>query len=105
MSWGCDCEFLEAQRKEAYAERNRCVALIARMAIARGFEAGLGKHTKEGGRDVWENTVFIDLPSGQVLWHISSSDLPMFDFLGKYKGEWDGHTAQEKEKRILNPNL
>lgn len=91
-------------QKDMYlSERNRGVALIARMAIALGLPAGLGRHEEEDKDwdDDWRNIVFIDLPTGQVSWHIHDSDLPMFEFLGQYRGQWDGHTTEEKYQRVL----
>ena len=47
----------------------------------------------------------MDLPNGQVSWHIPDSELPLFDFLFPYAGEWDSHTAEEKYERVVNPGL
>ena len=60
--------------------------------------------------------VFIDLPTGQVSWHIHDSEFPMFDHLQWhprasternkwYSGKkaapiWDGHTTEEKYERL-----
>lgn len=94
---------LVQQKDNAYAERNKCVALIARMAIALGLRAGLGRHEEEdkSWEDDWRNIVFVDLSSGQVSWHIHDSDLPMFEFLPQYNGTWDCHTTEEKYQRVL----
>lgn len=110
MSTGTMTEYEASliQKDAAYAERNKCVALIARMAIALGLTAGLGKQHSEEDKDWeadWRNIVFVDLPSGQVSWHIHDSDLPMFEFLGQYNGVWDGHTTEEKYSLVLNPGL
>lgn len=96
---------LVEQKDSVYAERNKCVALIARMALALGLEAGLKEHEGENWDDDWRNIVFIDLPSGQVSWHIHDSELPLFWFLSEYKGEWDGHTTEEKYRRVIESNL
>lgn len=105
MSDGAMTEYEAAlvQKDAAYAERNKCVALVARMAIAMGLAAGLGRHEEsdQSWDDDWRNIVFINLPSGQVSWHIHDSDLPMFEFLGQYDGQWDGHTTEEKYSRVL----
>lgn len=98
-------ELLYRQKDAAYVERNKCVALIARMAVALGLDAGLGRHEGEDWEDDWRNIVFVDLPSGQVSWHIHDSDLGWFEFLGQYKGVWDGHSTEEKYQRVLNPSL
>jgi hypothetical protein len=101
-----DAEYktLLKQKDDAYAERNKCVALLARMAIATGLKAGLGKHDEkdESWDDDWRNIVFVELPSGQVSWHIQETELPMFSFLPVYSGTWDGHTTSEKYQRVLD---
>lgn len=89
-----------------YSERNKCVALLVRMALALGLTAGIGKHEGKGDWDPeWMNVVFIDLPAGQVSWHIHDSELPMFDFLPPYPGRWDGHDTAEKYRRVLDPGI
>jgi hypothetical protein len=101
--------FYEAidQKENAYKERDICVALIARMAIALGLKAGLGRHDENDQTwdKEWKNIIFVDLPSGQVSWHIHESELSFFDFLGDYQGNWDGHTTAVKYNRVLNPDL
>jgi len=86
------------------AERDKLVALVARMALELGFFAGIGKHEDKPGEvweDDWRNIIFIDLPTGQVSWHIHDSELPMFDFLPEYKKKWDGHDTEEKYRRVV----
>ena len=86
------------------AERNKCVALIARMAVAQGLEVGLDRHDEadESWDNEWRNIIFIELPSGQVSWHFHDSELPLFNWLAQYEGAWDGHTTEEKYQRVLD---
>lgn len=98
----------KAQKDAAYTERNKCVALIARMALALGLKAGIGQHEDKEGEDWeddWRNIIFIDLPSGQISWHIHDSDVSMFAFLPKYDGKWDGHDTEEKYRRVLESGV
>jgi hypothetical protein len=90
-----------------YEERQKCISLIARMAIALGLTAGLGKHEESdlSWEKDWCNIVYIDLPSGQVSWHIHDSDLPLFSFLPSYDRPWDGHSTEEKYNRVTEPKL
>lgn len=78
----------------AYSERNRLVAMLARM-----FDSWQGADPDEPGWPV----VFIRLPSGQVSWHIQQDE---FDALGLGvlpQGEaWDGHDNDEKWRRVAN---
>lgn len=53
-----------------------------------------------GGRLAHE--VFIDLPTGQVSWHVHDSELALFDFLPTSDQRcWDGHSTDEKYERLL----
>ncbi len=96
-------EDIRALRKEVYAERNKCIALSARMALKLGLKAGLmDLDVYDPG---WSKVVVIDLPSGQVSWHVPDEELNFFLFLGPYDGKWDGHTTDEKYERVLDPGL
>jgi hypothetical protein len=93
---------LMSSKDSAYTERNRCVAAIARLAIANGWRAGLGSHQ---GDDLtwdpeWRTIVFIDLPAGQVSWHLHDGEVALFEGLPPYAGTWDGHTTEEKYARV-----
>lgn len=46
--------------------------------------------------------VYVELPTGQVSWHIPNSQVHLFRHLDwKKKGRhWDGHTTKEKHQRI-----
>jgi len=47
--------------------------------------------------------IYIDLPSGQVSWHLPDRDLRYFGDQPVYEGEWDGHSTETKYKRVNNP--
>ncbi|SKB96591.1 hypothetical protein SAMN05660750_03294 [Bosea thiooxidans] len=97
-----DRELAEARATKdgAYAERNQCVALIAKFAWAHGCRVGIAKTAIEGWDEAWHGCVYIDLPTGQVSWHYHDSDAHLFDFLAPYQGEWDGHSTPEKYARV-----
>lgn len=97
-----DMEQLLIEKDTAYSERNKMLVVVCRMALALGCKAGIGKHEGENGENDWRNIVFIDLPSGQVSWHIDDSDVVNFAFLSSYEGKWDGHTTEEKWNRVIN---
>lgn len=99
---------MEKAKDAAYAERDKCLVLVALMAQRLGLKVGIGKHIDKPGEtwdDDWRNILFIDLPVGQVSWHIHDSEAPMFYFVGAYDGEWDGHTTEEKYQRVIEPGL
>lgn len=90
------------QKDAAYNERDRCVALLARMAKALGYRAGLAEHPSEDASwdHDWRTIVFVDLPGGQASWHVHDSERPLFVALNVYDGEWDGHSSEEKYRRV-----
>lgn len=99
---------LTAQKDAAYAERDKCLVLLALMAQRLGLTVGIGQHVDVPGVHWdydWRNILFIDLPAGQVSWHIHDSETAMFYFVGAYAGEWDGHTTDEKYQRVLEPGI
>ena len=58
----------ESKPDEAYLDRNLCVQVMARMAQKLGYNVGI----RENGD--WP-ILYIDLPTGQVSWHISKTDI------------------------------
>lgn len=91
---------LKSRKDGAYLERNRCVGLIARMALAMGLKAGRSRSAVEGWSDDWHGCIYIDLPTGQVSWHFHDSHAPIFEGLPEYTGAWDGHDTPEKYERV-----
>lgn len=77
---------LAHRNTRAYSERAAVIRLAAGLAMACGLEAGI--YPKE--LKAWENVVYIDLPNGQVSFHIEPHDWHMFADLPEYKGVWDG---------------
>lgn len=92
------------ERDIAYAERAQMLAGFVKLAVMLGYSAGIGQH--EGDDDSWDKAwltvVFVDLPTGQVSWHIHLSDIPLFDWLPVYTKKWDGHSTEEKWNRVLS---
>ncbi len=79
---------------DAYFDRNQAILALGRLALKLGYNAGLKADPAEPDWPV----LMIDLPTGQVGWH-----LPKDEVLGEwpeYKAEWDGHTLEEKRKRL-----
>lgn len=92
---------LMGSKDGAYIERDRCVAAIAALATRLGWSAWIGKHVGEQWDDEWRNIVFINLPFGQVSWHIRDNELPWFAFLPSVpERTWDGHTTEQKYERL-----
>lgn len=99
-------EQLAEQKDAAYAERNKCVAAIVIVAVKKGWATGLALHSRDDALwdEEWRNIVWIELPTGQVTWHIHDRELPMFTALQLKQCDWfkwDGHSTQEKYDRLL----
>jgi hypothetical protein len=81
--------------EEYYNIRNETIHLAIMHAKDLGYEAGFMTH--QPLQDLidkkwdhrWGVVAFIELPTGQVSWHIESPDI-----------KYDGHTTEEKYKRI-----
>lgn len=80
---------------QAYEERNHLVAALARL-----YPAGLKRTAIDGWEPEWNGCVYIDLPTGQVSWHYHDREAHLFEGLPPYTGEWDGHTTEEKYRRL-----
>lgn len=97
--WGDDPSPIDV----AYRERNRVVAAMVRLANGAGCRAWIALH--ELGQDwppEWRYVVYVELPTGQVSWHIHERERPLFGYLrlAKYAPRWDGHTTAEKYDRL-----
>lgn len=93
-----DIKAWEEQKNNIYGERNRVVCLAAKLAMLHCMKVGI-----RWGVDADYPIVYIDLPNGQVSWHISRREFKFYcGFLPDYAGEWDGHDMPEKHKRIAD---
>lgn len=88
---------IQDQLDAVYAERNRLVALLARI-----YPSGIGKTDIEGWDPEWHNVVYIDSPMGQLSWHFHDRDAWMFSDLDFYPGTWDGHSTELKYERLAS---
>lgn len=79
----------------AYRERAHLVALLAAE-----YPSHIG-HNDPFAPD-WA-VVTVELPTGQACWHISADDMDLFEHVPPtphYVRGWDGHTTNEKYRRI-----
>lgn len=79
---GCDA---------VYRERAHLLALLATHYPARVW--------RDEDEPQWP-VLYIDLPTGQVSWHLNLSDLDLFAHVDSGHETWDGHTTDEKYERI-----
>lgn len=82
----------ESAPEEAYFDRNMAVQVLTKMANQLGYNIGI-KDDPE-----WP-ILYIDLPTGQVSWHIPRNEL--IGTYPKYTGKWDGHDVEEKRNRLI----
>lgn len=82
------------QLADVYEDRNVLVLLCAKLAAMAGLPVGVRSDAQAPGWPV----VFIELPSGQVSWHIPADAAKRLK-LDTHSKEWDGHTTQEKRDR------
>lgn len=71
---------------ERYQRRNRLVFSALAQATACGLPAGVGLDPADPDHPV---VVFIELPCGQVSWHLPA-----------HQWCWDGHSTTQKYQRI-----
>jgi len=83
----------------AYRERDMLVCALTKM-----LPAYLARHddSDKEWEDDWRWIVYIDLPTGQVSWHIHDSERGMFDHLQVKENRWDGHSTERKYERLAN---
>jgi hypothetical protein len=89
---------LRAQKDAAYAERNQLVAALSKL-----LPAHLARHPDEDAawEDDWRWIVVVNVPAGQMTWHIHDSEREMFNHLDvRADFAWDGHTTDEKYRRL-----
>jgi hypothetical protein len=84
-----------AAKRKAYEERNMLVAMLARQ-----HPSGRMRTSIPGWSDDAHWCVYVDLPTGQVSWHFHDHELHLIESLPLYEGKWDGHTTEEKYKRL-----
>ena len=76
-----------------YNERNRLISLITTF-----YPSYLAKdETSEEG---FKTVVYVETPEGQLSWHIADDEVHLFGHLVAGENDWDGHTTEEKYKRI-----
>ncbi|MDD4273328.1 MAG: hypothetical protein PHG14_06320 [Desulfobacter postgatei] len=80
--------------EQAYFDRNQAVMALARLAQKHGYNVGIQIDPEQPDWPV----LLIDLPTGQVSWH-----LPKAELCGEwpdYIKKWDGHDSALKRQRI-----
>ena len=84
----------ESSPDQAYHDRNLVVQLAAKLAIQCGLKAGIRERQGQ-----WP-ILYIDLPTGQVSWHIPKDEL--IPGLPDFPDSWDGHDLKTKRNRLID---
>ena len=84
----------ESTPDEAYLDRNLAVQVLARMAKELHYRVGIRDEDTE-----WP-VIYIELPTGQVSWHIPAKEL-VGDFMETVL-QWDGHDVEIKRQRLVD---
>lgn len=94
---------VETEGASVYRERAMLAALLARTVLAHGGKAGIRGHEPDPdptwSPEYW-TVLLIDLPTGQVSWHLHDSDRDLVAGLPTYDGHWDGHSTELKLERV-----
>lgn len=86
----------EAKKQKHYDIRNDLIHDAVHLARKVGYKAGFLIHTpvadivEQAWDHRWGVVAYIELPTGQVSWHIESPDIV-----------YDGHDYQDKHERII----
>lgn len=81
---------------DAYFDRNQAVMALAKLAMQQGYKVGIRIDPNEPDWPV----LMIDLPSGQVGWHLPKNELA--GTWPEYDKAWDGHNLNEKRRRLAH---
>lgn len=98
-----EVERLRRRKDEAYTERNALVAGFVWLANTIGWKSGVGTHEDKPGEDwdpEWRTLVTVETPCGQMSWHFHDSHKPWVAGLPSVDSKWDGHTTEEKYRRL-----
>lgn len=85
---------LQSQLNGSISERQHMLAALSKFVPA-GIALDANAQDPQ-----WQNIVFLELPTGQGVWHIHDSDLPLFAHLKPYAGQYDGHDFAVKYQRL-----
>lgn len=86
---------LRLAKDQAYRERN----VLAR-ALATIYPSGFRDTDIPGWEPDWHGCVYIDLPTGQISFHVHDSEREQFLDLPGYSRPYDGHTKSDVMDRL-----
>ena len=75
---------------------------VCNLCLQKGISVGVGEHEGDDWENDWRKVIYLELPTGQISFHIHDSESGMFSFLPKYFGKWDGHNTDQKWQRLFD---
>jgi hypothetical protein len=96
LGWAQMVQAQEAEKNEAYRQRNYLVAALAHL-----FPSGIRETTIPNWDSDWNGCVYIDLPTGQISYHYHDSQAHLFEDLPPYTKPWDKHSKDTVHIRLL----
>ena len=93
---------ITSQFNEVLAElqHDRATLVLTIVKLAQKLGYTVGRKADPNATRAWKNIVLIDLPTGQVSFHIHLDDFADFESLPIYNESWDGHTLEERNSRL-----
>jgi hypothetical protein len=99
-------ERLKESLDGVYAERNLLIALVAKLSLQMGYTVGIGKDNDPDIGPEWKNIIYVEIPhygrTEQLSWHLHQNEMINFKNVPLYSRIWDGHSTEEKYRRIEN---
>jgi len=93
----CGVEALQA-KNAAYVERNALVCALSKL-----WPSHMAMHPEDPAWErEWTHIVCIHAPVGQLTWHIHDSEVAAFAHLEMRPNDWDGHSTDEKYRRLAS---
>lgn len=85
---------------ETEAEAVDTVAKYRTEVLAKAETDGTFIYPKSPWDRDWRTIIFVELPTGQLSWHIHDSEVKLFEDVPRRDEPWDGHTTAEKHARM-----
>lgn len=94
---------LSREKQTAFHDRAVILSLVARLGQHLGLAVGLlnDPNAPEG----YQMRLVLELPSGQVSWHLPDEALSFFDDIGTCTGPYAEQPTTQEWERILHPDL
>ncbi|MBD2201573.1 hypothetical protein H6G33_09460 [Calothrix sp. FACHB-1219] len=101
-----EVNILKEDKNYIYRERNILLAFLCNILYSADpsiVERWLHPVEDKDWEEDWRNIIVIQLnEEEQYSWHIHDSELYLFHWLPLRENKWNGHTTEDKYRRIIN---